>query len=66
MPFCVIPSCLLINIVMPNSTIPITNRIPASRYCVPGRPDNGVTRYSDAMQPITGSAVGVLKCPPAS
>ena len=45
--------------------MPMTTNAPATRYCCAGRPDSGVTRYSDTTNPMTGSTVGVLKWPPA-
>ena len=56
----------MIAIVTKNSTMPMTTRMPASMYCCDGRPDSGVTRYSEVIQPMTGSMVGVLKWPPAA
>ena len=60
------PERRLIASVTPNSTMPRITSATASTYCCSGRPDSGVTRYSDVTKPTTGSQVGVLKCAPSA
>jgi hypothetical protein len=48
MPASRLPSRRVISMVSSESPTPLTIKMPASRYCWPGRPDNGVTRYNEA------------------